>query len=338
MTLNRSEIVAVSFDDNYLFPFLLLAYSISKNSTIVPQIYCANVNDSLSQKNQKTAKAFCSLIGLEMKIYEATIPQNVQTDSRVSIAAYGRLWLADNLSENFVYIDTDSLVLPGWEKIFEFLTLLDNDRSLLFAAMPDHEISPQFLPIVPGNIDLLSFHSSVLVINKRNWSEHFSIQNNMPWQMIALMHGTLKFKQHDQSVLSYAAQGKFLHLPLDFVDFATKYTYSQKIVTSGVWKPKPWTVRRDQYFKYISSISMHRTYEQVIGIIKELDIYDQFEDEMLESLNSVPDFKHEILRIKKLSQKNLTRRKNMPFIINKSLFEFISYPRKILSLLNLKGV
>lgn len=328
-----SAIVATSFDDNYLFPFLLLAYSISKNSAIAPQIYCANVNNTLSHENQKTAKAFCALLGLELKVYEATIPQNVQTDSRISVAAYGRLWLADNLSEDFVYIDTDSLVLPGWEKIFEFLTLLDDDRSLLFAAIPDDQISPQFLPVIPGNVAVLSFHSCVLVINKRNWSEHFSIQDNRPWQLIALMHDTLNFKQHDQSVLSYVAQGKFLHLPLDFVNFATKYTYSQKIVTSGVWKPKPWTVRRDQYLKYISSISMHRTYEQVIETIKELDIYNQFEDEMLESLNSVLDLKHEILRIKKLSQKSLIWRKNMPFIISKSLFKFISYPRKLLSIL-----
>ena len=324
--------VAVSFDDNYLFPFLLLAFSISQNSSIPHKIIIANVNSTLSQESQNLVDRFCTLVGLKIKIFEASIPQNVRTSSRVSIAGYGRLWLADNLSEDFVYIDTDSLVLPGWEKVFDFIELLDQSSELLLAAMPALENKTPPWPIEVGDETQYRFHSSILVINSRNWKEHFAKQESIPWQKIASMHDELKFVGHDQPVLQYAAQGKYLHLPEDFVNFATKYTQTTRVVTSGVWK-KPWTVPREQYFKYLSSLMMYQDYKQVFGVMKELDIYSEYEDRMFDYLNSDLNLKQDIFIIKKNCQTKFKFRENLPFIAGTAIFELIKIPRKLLRLL-----
>ena len=334
MNLSKTRNVAVGFDDNYLFPFLLLAFSISQNSSTSPKIFIANVNSTLSPESQNLVSRFCSSLGLEIEIFEASIPKNVRTSSRVSIAGYGRLWLADNLSEDFVYIDTDSLVLPGWEKVFDFVELLDQDRELLLAAMPALENKTPPWPIEIGDETQYRFHSSILVINRRNWKDHFAKPENMPWQKIASMHDELKFVGHDQPVLQYAAQGKYLHLPEDFVNFATKYTQTTRVVTSGVWK-KPWTVPRDQYFKYISSLMMYQEYERVFAVIKELDIYSKYEDDLFEYLGTDLALKTEIEKVKNRSQIELQLRQSIPFLVNKMVYQIVTFPRKIAKIFKL---
>jgi lipopolysaccharide biosynthesis glycosyltransferase len=326
----QKKTIGVGFDDNYLYPFLLLAYSISQNSQSLPKICIANVNGTLSKESCQILEKFNSFLDLEIEIFEASVPSNVRTSSRVSIAAYGRLWLADNLSENFVYIDTDSLVLPGWEEIFDYADLLDQNRELLVGAMPALENQTPPWPINFGDTTQYRFHSSILVINHQNWTEHFSNSENLPWQKIASMHEELQFVGHDQPVLQYAAQGKYLHLPPDFVNFATKYTQTTKVVTSGVWK-KPWTVSREQFFKYISSLMMYQEYEQVFGVIKELDIYSKYEDEMLKYLEGNVDLKREIVAVKQAVQTNFSFRENLPFTISKLLFDLMTKGRKLLN-------
>jgi len=334
MNSSKTRNVAVGFDDNYLFPFLLLAFSISQNSSTLPKIFIANVNSTLTKESQNLVSRFCSSLGLEIEIFEASIPKNVRTSSRVSIAGYGRLWLADNLSEDFVYIDTDSLVLPGWEKVFDFVELLDQDRELLLAAMPALENKTPPWPIEIGDETQYRFHSSILVINSRNWKDHFAKPENMPWQKIASMHDELKFVGHDQPVLQYAAQGKYLHLPEDFVNFATKYTQTTRVVTSGVWK-KPWTVPRDQYFKYISSLMMYQEYERVFAVIKELDIYSKYEDDLFEYLGTDLALKTEIEKVKNRSQIELQLRQSIPFLVNKMVYQIVTFPRKIAKIFKL---
>jgi len=341
MEKTRKKILGVGFDDNYLYPFLLLVFSISKNSLELPKICIANVNGTLSKESCRIIKEFVSHLKLETEIFEASVPNNVKTSSRVSIAGYGRLWLADNLKEDFVYIDTDSLVLPGWEKIFDFAVELDKYREFLVAAMPAlHDRTPPW-PISADDKTQYRFHSSVLVINHDNWTEHFSDNNNKSWQQIASMHKELQFQAHDQSVLQYAAQGKYLHLPPDLVNFATISNQATKIVTSGVWR-KPWTVPRDQFFKYLNSLMMYQEYEQVFGVVQELNIYLKFEDEMIIFLQKYPDLRREIERVKNSLQFNFSFRENLPFNISKLVFNIMTKGRKLLkkkaSPKNLKAV
>lgn len=332
MDLNRDTNITVSFDDKYIYPFLLLAFSIQKNSTKKPKIFIANVNSTLSKDSQNIIAIFSRLDRREFRVVEVSIPKNVKTSSRVSIAGYRRLWLAYNLSEDFVYIDTDSLVLPGSETIFDYLELIEENQELLLAAMPALENKTPPWPIPKEDKTQYRFHSGILVIKNENWKKHFSTPGNLPWQKIATMHDELKFVGHDQPVLQYAAQGKYLHLPDDFVNLATKFTETAKVVTSGVWL-KPWTVPREQYFKYISSLMMYQNYKEVFGVVKELEIYSRYEDEMLDYLSLDENLKQEILENKLRFQTVFKIRHNIPFLANKILFEIIGLPRKLISII-----
>jgi len=311
--------VAVGFDDNYLYPFLLLAFSISRNSIKLPKILIANVNSTLSQESQKLVERFTSRLGIHITIYEAEISPKVKTSNRVSVAAYGRLWLADNIDEDFVYIDTDSLLLPGWESVFCFLDKLKDDSDLLLGAMPALENKTPPWPIQVGDNTQYRFHSSILVIAHDNWKKHFENPKNIPWQTIATMHDKLRFVGHDQPVLQYAAQGKYLHLPPDLVNFATTSTSSTKVLTSGVWR-KPWTVARENYFSYITSLMMYQDYRQVFGVVKELDIYSKIEDLMFDYLASFPDLLEEVQLTRKKSELSVNSRVMFPYMVARFVY------------------
>jgi hypothetical protein len=125
-----------------------------------------------------------------------------------------------------------------------------------------------------------------------------------------------------------------LHLPEDFVNFATKYTQTTRVVTSGVWK-KPWTVPRDQYFKYISSLMMYQEYERVFAVIKELDIYSKYEDDLFEYLGTDLALKTEIEKVKNRSQIELQLRQSIPFLVNKMVYQIVTFPRKIAKIFKL---
>jgi len=328
----NKKIVGVAFDDNYLFPFLLLAFSIFKNSKEIPEIQVVNVNGTLSHPSKRIIERLTSHLGIKINVLEAFLPDTLAVDSRISIASYGRLWLADHISENFVYIDTDSLVMPGWESIFDFMNLLEENRDLLLAAMPAIENKTPPWPIGIGDKTQYRFHASILLICHKNWTSHFTNEDNLPWEKIALLSDELGFTSHDQSVLQFAAKGKYLPLPDDLVNFATKSSNSPKIITSGTWV-KPWTVKKDNYLKYLNSLMMYQDYNDVFGVARELDLFTRFEEEMFDFLAKDPVLLADISVIQKKSQNQLGFSIRVPFLISKFVFVAMTNTRKFLNIL-----
>jgi lipopolysaccharide biosynthesis glycosyltransferase len=311
---------------------LLLAFSIFKNSKELPEIRVVNVNGTLSQPSKGIIHRLTSHLGIKIDLLEAFLPDTLAVDSRISIASYGRLWLADHISEDFVYIDTDSLVMPGWESIFDFLNLLEENRNLLLAAMPATENKTPPWPIDIEDKTQYRFHASVLVISHRNWTVHFANEKNLPWEKIALLSDELGFTSHDQSVLQFAAKGRYLPLPDDLVSFGTKSSNSSKIITSGTWV-KPWTVKNENYLRYLNSIMMYQDYRDVFGVVRELDLFTRFEVEMFDFLAKDPVLLADVSAIQKISQNPWGFSISAPFLISKFVFVAITYTRKILNIL-----
>jgi len=330
----NKRILGVAFDDNYLFGFLLFAFSIFKHLREMPEIRIANVNGTLTKNSHQIIEKFTSYLEIKTTIFEASLPGNLAVDSRISLAAYGRFWLADNISDDFVYIDTDSLVMPGWESIYDFLHFLQKDNELLLAALPALANTTPPWPINEGDKTQYRFHSGILVICHRNWTEHFANKSNPSWQQIAQLYEELNFSSHDQTVLQYAAQGKYLPIPDDFVNFATKYTSSTKIVTSGMWR-KPWTIPKSSYYKYLNSLMMYQEYNDLFGVVKELELFSRFEDQMFEYLAKDPELLEQVFTIQKKSQNPIDFGLGVPFMVSIFIYGCMISIRKLARILKL---
>jgi len=240
--VKTKKIVALSIDDNYVWPLLSLCYSLWKNADQSFSVYIANVNGTLSSKNQKLIESVLKTMRLPFQIVEAQIPPDVKTDSRISIAAYGRLWMADNLKEDFIYLDADSLAFEGWQEIFELIPKLKSNPKYLLGASPAKSNHGMNWESEYSDTRLLCFHSTCLVISWENWKNNSKKFGKDSWYAVARRAHELNLLAHDQDTLQCMAQGDFLRIPESLFEIPSRPIPRARIISAGSWT-KPWTVR-----------------------------------------------------------------------------------------------
>jgi len=166
----------------------------------------------LSPENVKLIEFFFEILEVPLSIFDATVPPDVRIDSRISIAAYGRLWMAENLKADFVYLDADSLALQGWQDIFkEIQELKSHPESLLGAKAAQTNNGLNWESNESGS-NLLCFHPICLVISWDNWRANTKKFGAESWYSIAKKSSELNLLAHDQDILQFRANGDFLHL------------------------------------------------------------------------------------------------------------------------------
>ena len=244
MTTNvrDKKVVALSIDDNYVWPLLSLCYSLWTNSDEGFIVYIANVNGTLSSINQRLIESALKTMRLSFRIIEAQIPPDVKTDSRISIAAYGRLWMADNLKEDFIYLDADSLAFEGWQEIFKLIPKLKSNPKYLLGASPAKSNEGLNWESEYVNTRLLAFHSTCLIISQKNWMTNTRKFGKDSWYAVARRANELNLLAHDQDTLQFMAQGDFLHVPEAIFELPFRPATRARIISAGSWT-KPWTVR-----------------------------------------------------------------------------------------------
>ena len=244
MDVNLKKIVAMSVDDNYVWPLLSLIYSLWKNAEGEFEICIANVNGTLTSNYQEIIKSVLDIMQIPNRIVEALIPSDVKTDSRISIAAYGRLWMADNLKEDFVYLDADSLAQSNWQEIFKEIQELKSHPNYLLGAKAAKTNRGLNWSSEYADKRQLCFHSTCLIISWENWQTNTKKYGQGSWHSVAKRSHELNLLAHDQDVLQFMAQGEFLHLRDEIFELPFRPAHSAFIISSGSWV-KPWTVKEE---------------------------------------------------------------------------------------------
>jgi hypothetical protein len=66
-----------------------------------------------------------------------------------------------------------------------------------------------------------------------------------------------------------------------------------------------------------------------------LDIYSKYEDDLFEYLGTDLALKTEIEKVKNRSQIELQLRQSIPFLVNKMVYQIVTFPRKIAKIFKL---
>jgi hypothetical protein len=327
MTTNvrDKKVVALSIDDNYVWPLLSLCYSLWTNSDEGFIVCIANVNGTLSSMNQELIESVLKTMRLPFRIVEAQIPPDVKTDSRISIAAYGRLWMADNLKEDFIYLDADSLAFEGWQEIFELIPRLKSNPKYLLGASPAKSNKGLNWESEYVNTRLLAFHSTCLIISQKNWKTNTKKFGKNSWYAVARRANELNLLAHDQDTLQFMAQGDFLHVPEAIFELPFRPSTRARIISAGSWT-KPWTVRE----KYIPI----RIYQDLFNSRRTngayfLDEYNAFKLNEIEFLGFLKSTDLKVFE-KVLSLRNMLHTYNPPFLLRVK-FHLILFLEKLLS-------
>jgi hypothetical protein len=214
-------------------------------------------------------------------IVDARIPTDVKTDSRISIAAYGRLWLADNLKEDFVYLDADSLAFAGWQEIFTEIRELKDHPNYLLGALAAKTNRGLNWKSEQAESRQLCFNSGCLIISWENWRTNTEKFGSETWYSIGKRSAELNLLAHDQDILQFMAQGDFLHIREGLFGLPIRPTRPAPIISSGSWI-KPWSIREENL--------PVRIYEDVVNHRRAggaffLDEYSAFKTIEIELMN-----------------------------------------------------
>ena len=275
------KIIAMSADDNYVWPLLSLIYSLWKNADDEFEICIANVNGTLSFNNQEIIKSVIDKIQVPYRVVEAFIPSDVKTDARISIASYGRLWLADNLKEDFIYLDADSLAFSGWQEIFKGIQELKSHPNYLLGALAAKTNKGLNWSSEHAEKRQLCFHATCLIISWENWQTNTKKYGQESWHSVAKRSRELNLLAHDQDILQFMAEGDFLHIREGLFELPIRPTRPASIISSGSWI-KPWSIREEDL--------PVRIYEDIVnprraGNAYFLDEYSAFKTNEIEFLN-----------------------------------------------------
>jgi len=276
--------------------------------------------------NQKLIESVLKTMRLPLRVVEAQIPPDVKTDSRISIAAYGRLWMADNLKEDFIYLDADSLAFEGWQEVFELIPKLKSNPRYLLGASPAKSNKGLNWESEYLNTRLLAFHSTCLIISRENWKTNTKKFGKDSWYAVAKRANELNLLAHDQDTLQFMAQGDFLHVPKAVFEIPIRPDNRARIISAGSWT-KPWTIdEKDLPVKIYEDLFDSRRTEGAYY----LDEYRAFKLNELEFLEFLKATNLQMFE-KVFSLRNMLQTYNPPFLLRVK-FHLILFFEKLLAL------
>jgi len=281
----EKNLICTGIDDNYMWPWMVSIYSAKANSSEDFRILVGFIKDSLSDKNITLIRGFCEVLEIEVGFQEFEFNYEVKT-TNLPVQAYIRLLWLDLLDENFLWLDSDTLLLANWQSIFHQKSSREN---WIIKAVKD----PTSLEIVNEAFENqafkkgkeLYFNSGIFIANPKKWRE-YGFDNK--WPLVAASHKKLGFYFHDQDVLNYLLFAKQSLLDPSFNSFvAVKSSLDAKIL-HFIGKRKPWHFD-DQAKKYFMAIEILKNEGSSgafggINWLLECQIYWRYEESLLEAI------------------------------------------------------
>jgi lipopolysaccharide biosynthesis glycosyltransferase len=252
--------VVTAFDDNYVFPFLVMAHTAKKNSTFSFRFKIAFGKTQLSEKNLSLISRVLSIFEIPFDLIPIELSNDLKPQDHISITAFARLYLADILSKEFLWLDCDLLCRIGWDSIFfEYESALkENTVCAAVDGIPLQNLLGSYDNVRNAAMIRMGenyFNSGVLLVNTEKWKDLNSTEN---WKEIHSQYQQLGFRYADQCLLNFMCHETFHHLDAKYNVFANvrrNYVRTSKIkILHFPGRDKPWTFQRYSLAILFSSV------------------------------------------------------------------------------------
>lgn len=197
-----------SLDDNYVIPFKVFWHSLMKTKSIPQEspVYILH-SQTLSLGSIRKLKVFCHRYNRNVQFLNAVswVPHDVPLSSRMTIATYFRLFLAEILPSDIqsaVYLDADMLAVRSVRGLFEA-----EFRCPIFAS--DH-FSPHDSYRLWGATGGGYFQAGVIGVNLAIWRE-----NKVSERFYEILkEQSERIRWWDQDILNIAFDKQWERLPV----------------------------------------------------------------------------------------------------------------------------
>ena len=134
------EKIVIAADENYVIGTLALIASIGKNTDRAIRdrlrLVFAYENESISERSKRLIQESASRFELDLHT-ESFVPGSKKSKRHISTTTFAKFYFLDNSDEPFLWLDTDTIVLPGWSEILESDQYMSSNKPYLIVKRPD---------------------------------------------------------------------------------------------------------------------------------------------------------------------------------------------------------
>lgn len=166
----RPNQVACAIDDNMVYPLLVLGHSLKEHQTAPFFLTIGYLQGTLAESARHSLTVLFNEIGVEHEFLPLAMDQRFITQGHISPTTFAKFLLADAIPGAHVWIDADTVALPGWDGVFAEISNAPTKSGLVVA---ERKTSSKHLE-GPGN---LPFNAGVLgwpARKRREWSKALS--------------------------------------------------------------------------------------------------------------------------------------------------------------------
>lgn len=238
-------------DDNYVWPLLVATSALHRYREKPFLVTIAYDPSELSKNSRHLISRALHYQGIDHGWHPCNL-QTLPDSGHISRTAFARLDVADHILEPFMWLDADTLPLPGWQAIY---TSGSAPGALISARLEPQET---LASLSDGNRAKTAsqgryFNSGVMIIDGSQWQA-----KDMPrrWRQFAGLYREYGFEWMDQCVLNFILQGdagilktQYNHYPHETLT----YDQAPKIVhfLGGV---KPWHLPELAHLTFLERI------------------------------------------------------------------------------------
>jgi len=298
-------------DNDYLYPFLMVLGSLSRVTDNEVRIFLINIEkwedgeQLINQENLMIAKNLSELIDLELNIVNLDLGEDfnlsqLTTYGHISKTAWVKVFALFSKTgydfNEFVYVDPDTLPLPGFLEIFS--TQASSKSG--FQARPtsghssfenrwEHQRQSSLKASEEWVNSEWYFNSGVMKIDLSKWSNYkFWID----WHLVIDNLDEYKIQIVDQDLLNLLILGDYTPLPISFNTYPAEYQKGVSKLIHYAGGLKPW------YFR--SPLSRIRLNDSTKHAMKEWHLNEALTLDTVQKSGNTNLY----LRIKKLKKKS----------------------------------
>ena len=203
------RVVISSIDDNYVWPFLVSFFSMSKNATASFRIVLGYDPNLLSPQSRDLIRDIARILCVELQFLSLDLSSlNTNNMRHVTVSSYSRLIMFDLCEDSVLWLDADVLCLSHWDSIFsEAIEMTPNQIAL---AVKDPISENTISSPLSSNVALLEggasyFNSGVLYVDTNKWRD---FNGPLLWRRHYANYLELGFEFEDQCILNYSLAGR----------------------------------------------------------------------------------------------------------------------------------
>jgi len=162
------RLVTMAVDDNMAYAACVLLSSLQDSAREPFAIALGFLSGSLSTENQDLIRKVCQSLDVRIEFEELEPDPRFITQGHISATTFTKFQLSDLHAEPHLWIDADTVALPGWDTLFEAVDTAPSYAGLVVAERGDigadkKEDDPSSLPF---NAGILGWPEGA----RRNWN------------------------------------------------------------------------------------------------------------------------------------------------------------------------